>query len=311
MAITSASDLKRHYDNVLKGARLIAVMFALLSLLFFGTLTYFSGKQAMLILGIISAIAILVFHRVYYRKSYSRLALFQVDFPVGWRTILQKHSLFYRNLNALKRELFEKRVQIFLFEKRVEGIDTDVDDLVKVLVATSAVIPTFAFPVFNYPHLNEVLIYPSSFNRQFEGKGENKMDENIEGMVGNRFMARSLLLSKPALLAGFNGRSGEDNVGIHEFVHLLDREDGETDGIPERLMENNYVIPWLRQIKGETARIKQGKSDINPYAITNNAEFLAVVSEYFFNDPEEFEERHPDLYRFLSGFYGQQADNKS
>ena len=188
----------------------------------------------------------------------------------------------------------------------MEGIDTEIDDEIRLLVATSAIIPTFAFPAFNYPHLSEVLIYPASFNHQFEGKGENKRDENIEGMVGNRYMEHSLLLSKPALLAGFNGRSGENNVGIHEFVHLLDREDGETDGVPERLMEHKYVIPWLRQIKGETARIETGKSDINPYAITNNAEFLAVVSEYFFNDPEDFQERHPDLYSFLSGFYGQQ-----
>jgi Mlc titration factor MtfA (ptsG expression regulator) len=50
-------------------------------------------------------------------------------------------------------------------------------------------------------------------------------------------------------------------------------------------------------------RITEGKSDINPYALTNNAEFLAVVSEYFFSNPKTFRARHTELYEFLSKIY--------
>jgi Mlc titration factor MtfA (ptsG expression regulator) len=46
-------------------------------------------------------------------------------------------------------------------------------------------------------------------------------------------------------------------------------------------------------------RIKDGKSDINPYALTNDAEFLAVASEYFFEKPEKFQQMHPELYEQL------------
>jgi Mlc titration factor MtfA (ptsG expression regulator) len=53
-------------------------------------------------------------------------------------------------------------------------------------------------------------------------------------------------------------------------------------------------------IHQEISKIEQGKSDINPYAITNEAEFFAVVSEYFFEKPEQFKEKHPDLYQVLS-----------
>ncbi|MNL54511.1 Protein MtfA [compost metagenome] len=47
-------------------------------------------------------------------------------------------------------------------------------------------------------------------------------------------------------------------------------------------------------------RIETGKSDINPYAITNEAEFFAVVSEYFFEKPRQLKEKHPELYHILS-----------
>jgi Mlc titration factor MtfA (ptsG expression regulator) len=96
-------------------------------------------------------------------------------------------------------------------------------------------------------------------------------------------------------------------VGIHEFVHLLDKADGEIDGIPEALLKHDYVGPWLIEIKKEMKRIEKHHSDINPYALTNNAEFLAVVSEYFFDNPEKFKHRHPELYRLLSTIFNQES----
>jgi len=301
-AIVSVQDLKTYYENQLKSARLRAIGWELGVMILFGVLAYFSQKNVLYFLGFLVVGVIAIIHRYSYKKSYSRLAVFKTDFPESWHTILVKHSVFFQNLDSKKKALFEKRVQLFLLEKRVEGIDTEVDDEVRVLVAASAIIPTFAFPAFDYPELNEVLVYPASFSEKFE-IGSNKSSENIEGMVGNRYMNHSLLLSKPALLSGFNGRKGENNVGIHEFVHLLDREDGETDGIPERLADHSYALPWLHLIKKEMQEIRSGESDINPYAVTNNAEFLAVVSEYFFNNPEEFQQKHPELYEILSRFY--------
>jgi len=300
--LTSVQDLKTYYENQLKSARLRAVGWELGVMILFGLLAYFSHQNVLYILGFLVVGFIAILHRYQYKKAYRRISIFKTAFPPDWRETLTKHSVFFQSLDSKKQALFEKRVQLFLLEKRVEGIDTDVNDEIRVLVAASAVIPTFAFPAFDYPELNEVLVYPASFSEKFE-IGSNKTSENIEGMVGNRYMNHSLLLSKPALLSGFNGRRGDNNVGIHEFVHLLDREDGETDGIPERLADHAYALPWLHLIKKEMQEIKSGDSDINPYAITNNAEFLAVVSEYFFNNPEEFQQKHPELYEILSQFY--------
>jgi len=303
--LTSARDLQDYYLNSLKKIRLQTIGIQLVVVTFFGLLAYFSQKQVLYFVGLLAAALAIFLNKGRYRKIHRRVALFKTPFPSEWREILSGHSLFFQKLDNRKRDLFEKRVQIFLEDKKVEGIDTEINDEIRLLVAASAIIPTFAFPAFDYPDLNEVLVYPKSFSRKFEIDGHDKSSQNIEGMVGNQYMNHSLLLSKPSLLAGFNGRKGEENVGIHEFVHLLDREDGDTDGIPERLVENGFALPWVHLIKKEMDRIKSGNSDINPYAITNNAEFLAVVSEYFFNDPEEFQEKHPELYRFLTTVYHQ------
>ena len=46
-------------------------------------------------------------------------------------------------------------------------------------------------------------------------------------------------------------------------------------------------------------RINNDESDIRHYATTNEAEFLAVTSEYFFERPELFKKNHPEIYRML------------
>ena len=308
--LNSAEDLKNYYQNHFKSTRVRAIGWELGVMVLFGLMAYFSHQTALYVVGFFAVGLIAIFHRRFHKRSYNRLAVFKTPFPPAWRQILEKHSVFFQSLSHQKKALFEKRVQLFLIEKRVEGIDTEIDDEVKVLVAASAIIPTFAFPAFDYPDLHEVLVYPASFSEKFE-IGRHRHDENIEGMVGNRYMNHSLLLSKPALLSGFNGKKGENNVGIHEFVHLLDREDGDTDGVPEHLAAHAYTLPWLHLIKKEMQYIQSGESDINPYAITNNAEFLAVVSEYFFNDPEEFNHKHPELYQILSKFYHLEPGNNS
>jgi Mlc titration factor MtfA (ptsG expression regulator) len=56
------------------------------------------------------------------------------------------------------------------------------------------------------------------------------------------------------------------------------------------------------------AAIRRDKSDIRDYAATNPAEFLAVVSEYFFQKPKMLKEDHPELYDMLNEIYNGNKD---
>jgi outer membrane receptor protein involved in Fe transport len=48
-------------------------------------------------------------------------------------------------------------------------------------------------------------------------------------------MDTTMILSMPALVAGFKNSNDKKNVGIHEFAHLIDKADGFIDGIPVNL----------------------------------------------------------------------------
>ena len=229
-------------------------------------------------------------------------------FPENWRKILNLRVLYYRNLPPERKTEFEERIKRFLAEKSIKGVDTEIDDTDKLLVAASAIIPVFNFPYFRYPNVSEVLLYPGSFDDKFR-TNDMAGQKNILGMVGDGFMNGMVVLSKPDLEAAFDGMRHRQNVGIHEFVHLIDKADGAVDGVPEILFKHSYTLPWLKEVRREMRKIKEGHSDINPYALTNDAEFLAVVSEYFFDNPEKLKQRHPELYQYLTEIFQQKPDN--
>lgn len=225
-----------------------------------------------------------------------------VQVPQKWKDILLEKVHFYQNLNSLQKAQFESDVMHFLEAIPIHGANTDVTLTDRLLVASSAVIPLFGFPQWTYRHLDEVILYPGSFDEQFRLGGPNA---RISGMVGNGPMEGKVILSKPALCNGFDITNDKRNVGIHEFAHLFDKEDGEIDGIPPGLHEQTYSIPWLALIKKKTQEIKEGETNIDAYAAYNEKEFFAVASEYFFERPHLLEEKEPELYQLLSKVFHQ------
>jgi len=223
--------------------------------------------------------------------------------PSDYKKILLEHVAFYRTLNDEEKIRFEEKIKEFLGYIRITGVDTTVNDLDRLLVASSGVIPIFGFPEWKYYNLREVLLYPGSFNEQsFLAKSE---DRHVLGMVGDGPMQRIMILSKPALHHGFANIAGQENTGIHEFVHLLDKEDGAVDGLPEALLKRQFAIPWLQLMAKNIEAIKAGQSDINIYGSKNEAEFFAVASEYFFEAPERFNQKHPELYNLMTQIFNQ------
>ena len=259
--------------------------------------------SSLIVVGIIYFI-----YRYMIKRPLAHPDLLSKPFPDEFRQILIKRVRYYNKLNAQQKKEFETRILKFLAEKKITGVETPLSDEDTLLVAASAIIPMFAFPYYNYPGIDEILLYPNSFDREFHTGNESR-ERNVLGMVGNGFLNGHVLLSRPDLEAAFDGTRHKSNVGIHEFIHLIDKADGAVDGVPEILFDHSFALPWLKEVRKEINKIKHGHSDINPYALTNEAEFLAVVGEYFFDDPEKMKSRHPELYRFLVNIFNQHPDN--
>ena len=220
-----------------------------------------------------------------------------------WSKFLQQKVCFYRNLSTEDQLLFEQRCLLFLETTRVEGSkDVTVVDNDKLLVAASAIIPVWGFPGWHYFNIETVILLPARFNEDYQ---YGLHDSRISGMVGTGVMSGKMVLSKPDLHKGFDNSRDKQNVGIHEFVHLIDMSDGQCDGFPERITEYEFCAPWFDFVQCKINEVELGKSNINDYAATNKAEFFAVSSEYFFERPKLLQRKHPKLYRYLSNFYQQ------
>ncbi len=256
------------------------------------------GFYLLLLLGLGGGIV--AFH-YFTGKSRRRQRVLRRPFPKVWRRILIANVEFYRKLDPDERKRFEQEVQIFLDEKRLSGINTEINDRIRVLVAASAVIPIFGFPGWEYPNLEEVLIYPGSFDDDFRQSGRGR---DILGMVGEGEMNRMMILSKPAILEGFHYRRDGIHTALHEFVHLFDAADGAYDGVPPTIDQRD-IEPWRELMHREMERIREGRSALDPYAATGEEEFFAVAGEYFFENPEFLHREHAELYQMLVRIFRQ------
>lgn len=248
---------------------------------------------------------IFIFYRWSTRKERRRKKLVKQDFPAEWRKILNDQVGFYLTLGEEGKRKFEKRIQVFLSEKRIIGLKTKVDEESRVLVAASAVIPVWGFEDWDYPNLAEIYLTDgavSTHNFKEDGREHTNI---VAGQVKPRGGSHTVTLSKSALVQGFKNMADRKNVGIHEFTHLIDGQDGSTDGVPESRLPNHLLEPWTNLMYRKIKEIEKGENNINTYGATSETEFFAVVSEYFFEKPGKLQERHPDLYRMLTKIFNQ------
>jgi Mlc titration factor MtfA (ptsG expression regulator) len=236
------------------------------------------------------------------RRNVRRLHVMKQPFPPVWEGILRSRVAYFNALGGEQRERFRQLTKIFLDETRITGIRTDVDETTRVLVAASAIIPVFNFDDWEYSGLGEVLIYPSSFDDNYRADGN--VAGGTLGMVGVGHLSGVMILSKPALINGFDIEADKNNVGIHEFAHLIDGADGAIDGIPPGIPAD-IARTWIEWVGKELAEPPGRRSHVKPYAYTNEAEYFAVLVEYFFEAPDTLKRKNPDLYHMMAKMFRQ------
>lgn len=225
-------------------------------------------------------------------------------FPEAWKPVLLERVQFYQQLSEEEKGIFRKRMMLFLSEVHIDAVALELSDTDKILIAASAIIPVFGFAEWHYNNLSGVLLYPNHFNEDLDFRDEAR-GKVIAGLVGTGRYENQMILSRTALYHGFSNKTDKHNTAVHEFVHLMDKTDGMTDGIPERLLEHQYITPWLQLMHKEMEAINNDKSDIRNYGGTSETEFFAVASEYFFERPSLFKRKHPELYEMLAKSFHQ------
>jgi Mlc titration factor MtfA (ptsG expression regulator) len=239
-------------------------------------------------------------------KPWSEI-LSRAQFPQRWEEILQQHVRFYQLLNDNDRRELKSYVRWFIASKQFEGCEgLIITDDIRVSVAAQACLLLLHRDTPCYERLHVIRIYPSD---EFPVSSRSSL-------VGECWQIGVILLAWDSVRAGAANPSDGDNVVLHEFAHLLDYEDGHSDGIPllargiTSTEASSARASWLKVLSREfedfCLNLKTGKETVmDEYGATNPSEFFAVATECFFEKSSHVRDKHPNLYAALKEFYKQ------
>jgi len=255
-------------------------------------------------------------------------------FPRAWREILRRRMPAFARLPADLQLQVKKHVQVLLAEKPFIGCaGLVVTDEMRVLIAAQAALLLLNRDADYFGNLRQVLVYPGAFIVERElANGSGLMHATRRALAGESWQQGQLLLSWDDVLAGAADPDDGHNVVIHEFAHQLDQERGRANGAPwlgrreaEPPPRRRGAAPsrpgrgaghepggpyprWARVLGAEFEQLRQrlarGETGvIAAYAATDPAEFFAVVSEHFFEQPAALAAAHPALYAEFARLY--------
>ena len=246
-----------------------------------------------------------------YFKNRRRNRILAEPFPSGWLAIIDRNVPLFSRLPDKDREELLRHVRIFLAEKHFEGCGgLELTDEMRVTTAAHACLLLLHRDMDYYPRLDSILVYPDAYVVPVEDHTEHGLVTEGEDILdGEAWQTGVVVLSwKDVLLSGkdeFDGR----NLVLHEFAHQLDMENGEADGIPDLPLGGKFA-DWIRVMNEELDRLRSDADRGNPtvldtYGAEDLAEFFAVATESFFEQPVEMKEYHSELYGLLVEFYRQ------
>jgi Mlc titration factor MtfA (ptsG expression regulator) len=155
-----------------------------------------------------------------------------------------------------------------------------------------------------------ILVYPHAYSANtVESIGGGVIQERVESLLGEAWKSGVVVLSWDDVQAQARDISDGLNLVLHEFAHQLDMEDGVADGTP-LLSRRSQHIAWATVMGQEYERLQRdsflGRNTVlDKYGASDPAEFFAVATECFFENPGPLKRKHPELYKELKSFYKQ------
>ncbi len=251
-------------------------------------------------------------------KNRRRKAILGRPLPDQWRTWLEQNVALYRRLPEPLRNKLHDLVKVFVAEQHWEGCGgLTMTDEIRVTIAGHACLMVVGIePNYYFDRVESVIVYPDAYlmPQRYHAVGSSGgawhggwlVEEDAE-MLGEYHQHGPIVLSWAGVLAEGRSLSDGRNLVMHEFSHHLDGLEGEMDGTPPLGSRQEYRS-WDQTIDAEYRRLARQADRGRPtlldsYGAENKAEFFAVATECFFEEPTELSRRHPALYEVLRRFY--------
>lgn len=210
---------------------------------------------------------------------------------------------------AGQRQRLQHLAAQFLADKAMEPAgDSTVSHIDILAIALQAALPVLELGLDWYRGWHAVVLYPDEFRSRFTEVDEAGVVHEIEDWRGGEsWTSGPLILSLADVAAGGQGEGC--NVVIHECAHKLDQLDGDANGCPP-LHPGMDRAAWGEAFSGAFKHLgrralRRLETVLDPYAAESPAEFFAVASEMFFDDPLHLKRGYPAVYAQLALFYRQ------
>jgi Mlc titration factor MtfA (ptsG expression regulator) len=232
------------------------------------------------------------------------LARHRIDDELWRRATASLRSI--RTLSADETEKLKRLALVFLAEKQFSGAaGVQVTDEMRLSIAAQACLPVLELGLDWYAGWTGIVIYPGDFRvRRSEMDEDGVLHEWDDELAGEAMPGGPVVLSWDAA-----AHDAQINVVIHEFAHKLDMLNGEANGVPPLHAGMNrraWAAAFDAALQGFCDALERGRETwLDPYAAEHPSEFFAVISEAFFEQPQETRRRYPDVYDQLRLFYRQ------
>lgn len=209
--------------------------------------------------------------------------------------IISENFRFYRNLSAYEKRKFEYRVQHFINHHNFVGRENLVITLEKkTIIASIAVMLTFKLSNYLYKQIDNIIVYPKNYLSHITKKMHR-------GETNPR--VKTIVFSWEGLVDGITVEDDNVNLGIHEFTHALyfsflndDRDEAKW------FIANFEEVLYFLENKTLLIHLKTDNY-FRKYAFKNKYEFLAVITENYFETPEMFRKKFPKLFELMNRLY--------
>ncbi|MET0023677.1 MAG: M90 family metallopeptidase [Sedimenticola sp.] len=225
-----------------------------------------------------------------------------------WQGVISSLPLL-RRLSPSEQQRLRELAILFLHQKKFYGAQgLEVTQEMALSIALQACLPILNLGIDWYQGWVTIIVYPGGFVPDRVMVDEYGLEHRVRTpLSGEAWEDGPVILSWEDVQAG--SMQDGSNVVIHEFVHKLDMLNGKADGFPplhDDMEPAHWTDIFTEAYTDFQRKVEAGEiTSIHQYAASQPAEFVAVLSEVFFEQPGVIMREYPEVYEKLRTFFRQ------
>jgi hypothetical protein len=200
-------------------------------------------------------------------------------------------------LSSVQRAKLHGDILVFVGEKSFVGVDLELTDRHRVIVATAAALLVLGTDVAQFDHVREIRIFKDNPEPNVGGHYESRRLERGGKVIEHSGVVH---LGWPAVIDGLVRNEGQ-HTAIHELAHAIDHADGKLDA----LQTHAQFAGWVERLRKLPLHSERRGDFLYTEVIgeTEGPELFASASELFFECPRRLHQLEPALFDALVAIY--------